>query len=402
MDRNTLRIVVPLGMLAAIVPAAIDMYLPALPELAHDLAASEGEIQLSVMAFFAGLTIGQLFYGPLSDRIGRKPAILSGLALFVIGSIGCALAQSAGQLLIWRLVEGLGGSVSFTLGLAIIRDLFTGQRATRLLALVILVLGVSPILAPSGGAVILQLASWRAIFVVIAVYGTLAAAVTAWAIPETHPKERRVPFQFMGVMVNYGRLFLDRRYILFVLVVALIQASFFAYLAASAFVFIDVFGLSPGVFSIVFAVNAAGLIGASQVAPALIGRFSPVRIIRVSVALHLLCGLILLGTMLTTAPNVYTLALPLFIAIALMGIVSPAGSVMAMQSQGEIAGTAAALMGAVQFGLGVVSSAIVGAMADGTAMPLVIVLAGCGVAAAFCAAWLPPHGGEIEKGAARI
>jgi len=384
-----IRFILPLGFLAALAPVAIDMYLPALPELARELNASEGLVQFSVMSFFVGITLGQLFYGPLSDRIGRKPAILIGITLFILASIACALAQNAMQLIGFRFIEGLGGSIGMSMSVAMIRDRFTGHQAARLMAFVLLVLGVAPVLAPSAGTAVLHMSSWRMIFIVIAAYGAFAALMVTFAVRETLSPERRRPFRPLAVLANYAHLIGERHFILFVLVVSLIQASFFAYLAASAFIFISLYGLSPAQFSLLFAVNAAGLIGAAQISPTLLRFFSPILIIRIAVGVHVVCGLLLVASQWIGLPDIWLFASLLFISIAMMGIVGPAGAMMAMQSQGAMAGTAAALMGTFQFGFGAASSAIVGALADGSARPLAYVVAGCGLIALLISTRLP-------------
>lgn len=386
MQQMSSRHIAPiLGCLGAIGPLAIDMYLPGLPAIAMDLKVGEGAVQFSLMTFFAGLMIGQLFYGPLSDRTGRKPMIYVGLALFVAASLGCATAATAGQLIAWRFAQGLGGSIGMVIGLAVIRDLYTGHTAARLMALMMIVLSVAPVLAPLLGTAIMTIAPWPALFVVLALFGAACALLVAFALPETRLDELRIVSRPLDAVRNYLHLAVSRRYIPYVAATALAQAGFFAYLAGSSFVFISVHGLTPAAYSLIFAANAIGLMAGAQIAPRLMGRFSPQAIVRVALAVYALAALLLAMLELLGDAGLVPLSMLLFVVITSLSFVMPLNSVMALETYGAISGTAAALMGAIQFGAGTLASFLVGLTANGTALPMVLIIALGGIAACLVA-----------------
>ncbi|HBR2024123.1 TPA: multidrug effflux MFS transporter [Klebsiella variicola] len=379
------RIAPVLGALGTLGPLSIDMYLPGMPQIASDLAVDAGAIQFSLMTFFAGLMVGQLFYGPLSDRMGRKRMIYVGLALFVIASLGCALATTAGQLTGWRFVQGLGGSIGMVIGLAMIRDVYTGRAAAGLVAMMMVVQGIAPIVAPLLGTAILAIAPWQAMFVLLAVCGIVCAALTALVLPETRLPELRATSHPSAALRNYVRLLGGRHFIPFAGVTALAMGGFFAYLAGSSFVFISVHGLSPTAYSLLFAVNAFGLMIGAQISPRLLGRFRPQAIMRAALAVYAAAALALVALEWFGGASLVSLSVLLFVVITAMAFVLPLGSVMALESYGAIAGTAAALMGALNFGAGTVASFAVGAAADGTARPMLVVIAACSLVACLIA-----------------
>lgn len=387
MDRSTFLLVFVLGTLCALGPMAIDMYLPALPLLARDLAATDGTIQQTVMAFFVGITIAQPIYGPASDRLGRKPVILFGLIIYIVATFGSAFVTTAPSMIALRFLQGLAGAMSMTIPMAIVRDKYTGIRATQLISMIILVLGATPVLAPLIGSVILQGYSWRAIFVVIALYGIVTLALIALLLPETNPAERRHPASLAAITRNYARLLTDRSFIPVVLVISFIQAGFFAYLAASSFVFISFHKLSPTVFAVIFACNSVGLIGSAQLASIFVSKLGPAMTVRIASLVYLLCGTTMLAAHAMGFASLILDWSMMFICICMMGMAMPAGSALAMQSQGKAAGAAAALMGTIQCGFGAIASALVGALANGTPVPLAAMLAACGLGAVFMA-WL--------------
>ncbi len=386
MNQTASRVIAPiLGGLGAIAPLAIDMYLPGMPRIASDLHATEGALQFSLMTFFAGLMIGQLFYGPISDRTGRKPMIYVGLALFVIASLGCATAATATQLSAWRFAQGLGGSIGMVIGVAVVRDLYTGQTAARLLALMMIVFSIAPILAPSLGTLIMAFLPWPALFITLAVFGAACALLVAFALPETRMQELRAVSRPLDAFKNYGHLLVSRRYMPYVATMVLAQAGFFAYLGGSSFAFISVYHLSPTAYSLLFAVNAIGLTAGAQIAPRLMGHFSAQTIVRTALSVYALAALVLVAIEGLGGGGAITLAVLLFIVIAAMAFVLPLNSVLAMEAYGAIAGTAAALMGALQFAAGTVASLAVGLTANGTAQPMVVTIAVSGLAGCLLA-----------------
>ncbi|TKD21408.1 multidrug effflux MFS transporter [Rhodobacter capsulatus] len=384
-EKPSPTIALVLGGLSALGPLAIDMYLPGLPTMVTDLGTNEGTIQYSLMVFFAGLTLGQLFYGPLSDRYGRKPLAYFGLALFVLGSLGSAFAGSVESLILFRAIEGLGGSIGMVIAMAVIRDLYTGHAAGRMMALVLMVLGVSPVLAPLAGSAMLAIADWKAIFLVLALVGLALIVCVAVALPETRAPEIRRASHPGRAFRHYLSLLGSRQFLPFVLVSAVAQAGFFAYISGSAFVFISVHGLSPTEYSVLFALNAVGLVIANQLSAPATRRFGSYAVARAATLVLMVSGLALVGMELAGLASVWSHSLLLFFVVAQAGMVMPVLSVRAMASFGSIAGTAAAMLGAIQFVGAAAASGAVGALADGTALPLVCVIAGCGIGAAAIA-----------------
>ncbi len=370
-----------LGLVSAIGPFAIDMYLPALPTIGRSLQASPGAVQASLTAFFVALGVCQLFYGPLSDIIGRKTPIYFGLAVFGLGSIGCALAPNIHLLILFRVVEAVGACAGSVVPRAIVRDLHTGADATRLMSLLILVFSVSPILAPLVGSFVIALAGWRAVFWVVTGAAALGVVLTATQLSETRPAAARAQSSWFGALQGYRLLLKDRRFMGLVIAGAFGISSFFIYLANSSFVLIGHYGLSPSAYSLFFALNAAAFIGAAQLNGWLTGRYGLAAVIRVAVTGFALAMLALAIAMSLGNDRLDVMAALLFVAYGFLGMVVPTASVLALEQHGAIAGTASALMGAVQMIVGASVMAAAGAFANGTAGPMVRCIAAAAVIA---------------------
>ena len=370
-----------LGLVSAIGPFAIDMYLPALPTIGHSLQASPGAVQASLTAFFVALGVCQLFYGPLSDIVGRKTPIYFGLAVFGLGSIGCALAPNIHLLIVFRVVEAVGACAGSVVPRAIVRDLHTGADATRLMSLLILVFSVSPILAPLVGSFVIALAGWRAVFWVVTGAAALGVVLTATQLSETRPAAARAQSSWSGALQGYRLLLKDRRFMGLVIAGAFGISSFFIYLANSSFVLIGHYGLSPAAYSLFFALNAAAFIGAAQLNGWLTGRYGLSAVIRMAVTGFALAMLALAIAMSLGNDRLDVMAALLFVAYGFLGMVVPTASVLALEQHGAIAGTASALMGAVQMIVGASVMAIAGAFANGTAGPMVRCIAAAAVIA---------------------
>ena len=374
-----LRHVLVLGLATASGALCVDMYLPAFPVIAKDLHTTEAEVQLSLVSYFITLAFGQLFYGPVSDKIGRKGPMLFGFGVLTIASIGCALAKDPVSFILFRFLQGAGACGAVALGRAIVRDLHTGTDAAKLLSLMILVLGVSPVLAPLLGSGLLQLFSWRSIFWFITCVGAGCFAMIAFSLEETLPAERRGGGLGKAVQ-TYGMLMRQPRFLSVVLVSGLTQAGFFAYLAGSAFVFINVYKLPPTLFSIVFAANAIALIGGAQLVAGLMRRFGAGRLVKTACLGYAILSIILaVLTALHLAPLPVMLGM-VFLSIACIGLVNAPTAVIAMEPNADVAGAASALMGALQFACGAGAAALTSLLADETALPMVAVMAACAIA----------------------
>ena len=388
-NRNGSMVLV-LGMLAATGPLAIDMYLPSIPVMALALTADEGAVQLTLMTFFVGLMLGQLAYGPLSDKFGRKPLAYLGLTIFTLGSAACAMATDINQLLWLRFFQGIGGSIGMVIAFAVIKDHFAGPDVGKMMSLVLAVLGITPVLAPLGGDLLQNIGSWRSIFWFMVAFGLVLMAMIATMLPETRKPADRRSFALGRTFHTYGRIFLDRRFIPFTLALCTAQAGFFAYLAGSASVFISEHGLSPTQFSLIFGVNAVGLMVAALVNPILHRRLGPLATFRnLGVAYFVVLALLLVYLMLG-GKSVAVWATGIFIAVGTLGFLMPTGGLLALSQQGQHAGTASALMGSMQFGFGALIAGISGALAHFGGAGLTFIMAACAlVSMLICLLWFP-------------
>ncbi len=381
MKSNFLRTALVLGLLSAIGPFAIDMYLPALPSIGQTLNASMAAVQLSLMVFFVSMGVGQIIYGPVSDMFGRKAPLYFGLLLFAAGSIGCALAPDVQTLVVLRFIQGLGACAGMVIPRAIVRDLHTGHDAARLMSLLMLVFSVSPILAPLAGSFLIEWFGWRSVFWAVTVAAALGLALLATSLPETRPASERVNSSVGSALAGYGKLMRDRHYLGLVLIGAFGMASFFAYLANSSFIMIDHYGLTPRQYSITFSVNAAAFIGVSQFTGQLSQRFGLVKVVNIAVAGFAAVMAVLLLVNLGGVDRLDVLIGLLFVGFGFLGLVVPTTAVLALEEHGEIAGTASALMGTIQFVVGALVMAVVGLFVDGSARPMVLGIAGSAIAA---------------------
>ncbi len=372
---------VVLGLLAAVGPFAIDMYLPALPSISTDLDTSTAATQMTLMVFFVTFGVAQIAYGPISDMLGRKRPLYFGLVLFALGAVGCGLSPSIEWLIFFRFVQGIGAAACMVIPRAVIRDLHTGIEATRLMSTVMLVFSVSPILAPLIGSALIVPFGWRAVFVAVTIVAILGFVLTATALPETLPPKRRVRSSFGSVMSGFATLFRDGRFLGLTFIGGFGMASFFAFLASSSFIYIDHYGLTPTEFSIAFSVNAVGFIGASQFAARLAGRFGFPRVISTAVSAYAAIVVALFVVTATGVDSLGFLMAMLFLGFAFLGLVIPSSMVLALEEHGPIAGMASALGGTLQFITGAVMITLASLVFDGTPLPMVSVIAGCAVGA---------------------
>jgi MFS transporter, DHA1 family, multidrug resistance protein len=369
-----------LGVLTALAPLAIDMYLPALPEIARQLGVETGEVQLTLSVFMIGAAVGQAFYGPVADRWGRRGPLLAGMVVFSLAAVGCAGAQSLRSLLGWRLLMALGGSASMVIPRAVVRDLFEEKDSARVYSVLMLILGVSPILAPTLGGQMLGLTGWRGIFWVLAGVGAACTAGVAWILAESQPRERRAKGGIGPVLRTYARLLADRRFLGTVLAAGFTLGALFAYLSASSFVFIELHRLTPQQYALVFGFNAMGLIAASQLNRWLVGRYSLWQTISVAFLANAIAGGLLVLAVVTGWGGLTALIGLIFVSMSAAGIIFPNIAALAMAPHPEVAGSASALLGVFQFGLGAASGALVGLFHNGTALPMGLGLAGCAIA----------------------
>ena len=373
--RERLRLVLVLGILIALGPLTIDMYLPALPTITGDLQATAAQVQLTLTGTLAGLALGQLLIGPVSDAIGRRTPLLFGVGLHILASVLCVVAPNLAVLGTLRVLQGLGAAAAAVVVMAIVRDLFTGLAAARLLSRLMLVLGAAPILAPTLGGIVLSWTSWRGVFVVLALFGVAIISVTALALPETLPAARRRSGGVVGTVRDYGRLFTDRAYLGLILVAGLAMAAMFAYVAGSSFVFQEQYGLSEQQFGFVFGAGAVGLIAATQLNVRLLRRWTPSQILITALGSGAAMGLLLLLFAVTGFGGIVGILVPLWLVLASAGLALPNAPALALSRHGEAAGTAAALLGAVQFGVGALAAPLVGLLGTG-AVPMALVIAG--------------------------
>jgi DHA1 family bicyclomycin/chloramphenicol resistance-like MFS transporter len=371
--RQRLSLVLVLGFLIALGPLTIDMYLPSLPTITGDLQTTAAAVQLTLTGTLAGLALGQLLVGPVSDAVGRRTPLLIGVGVHILASVLCVIAPNLAVLGTLRVLQGLGAAAAAVVAMAIVRDLFVGLPAAKLFSRLMLVMGAAPILAPTLGGIVLNWTSWRGVFVVLTLFGIAILTVTALFLPETLPADQRRNGGVAGTLRDYGRLFTDRAYLGLICVAGLAMAALFAYVSGSSFVFQEQYGLTEQQFGFVFGAGAVGLITATQFNVRLLRRWSPARVLTTALAIGAVAGLTLLLNASTGFGGLVGVLIPLWVVLAATGLALPNAPALALSRHGEAAGTAAALLGAVQFGVGAIAAPLVGVLgASAVAMALVV------------------------------
>lgn len=367
------RIILVLGALVALVPLTIDMYLPALPAIGEDLGAASSTVQLTLTGTLLGLGVGQLVVGPFSDAVGRRIPLISGTAVHIVASLLCLIAPNIAVLGVLRVVQGAGAAAGMVVALAVVSDLFSGRAAATILSRLMLVMGAAPILAPTlGGAVLLRM-SWRGVFAVLAIVGVLLMVLAYLALRETLPTERRHKGGVRPVLRSYRELLADREFLVLIAVAALGMSALFSYVSGAPFVLQEQFGLSQQQFGLVFGLGAMSIIGASQFNPVLLRKLSPRDIVFYALIAGTVFGAVLTTFAMTGLGGLVGFIVPLLFFLGAVGFVLPNAPALALSRHGESAGTAAAMLGAVQFGFGALIAPLVGLLGnDGPAMALVM------------------------------
>ncbi|MGN8022419.1 multidrug effflux MFS transporter [Phyllobacterium sp. 22229] len=381
MTTSFFRTALILGLLSAIGPFAIDMYLPALPSIGKDLSAENNVVQMSLLAFFISFAIFQLIYGPLSDMWGRKAPLYMGIGLFALASVGCALSNDIETLIAFRFLQGIGGAAGMVIPRAIVRDMHTGVQAARLMSLLMLVFSISPILAPLTGSAVISFYGWRGVFWAVTIAAFIGLILLSTQLKETRPKAARVESSLGSAMAAYRLLLSDRNFLTLTFIGGLGISSFLVYLANSPFVLIDHYGLTPTQYSIAFSINAVSFFTVSQLTGWLGDRFGLVRVMRMALTAFSFTMAAMVVVMALGFNQLPVLATFLFIGYGFLGLVIPTTAVLALEDHGEIAGTASALMGTLHFVTAAVAMVIAGLFFDGTALPMAAGIGLCAVAA---------------------
>jgi DHA1 family bicyclomycin/chloramphenicol resistance-like MFS transporter len=375
-----------LGSLSMFAPLSTDMYLPGLPSVAHDLSASASAVALTLTASLVGLGMGQLVAGPLSDAFGRRRPVLIGLVLYTVSSVLCAFAPDVWTLSVMRLVQGAAGAAGIVIARAIVSDLYSGIAAARYFARLIIIVGLAPILAPIIGGQLLHVTSWRGVFVVLAGIGALLTVWSWRGLRETLPPQARQSKGFATMRSVLSVLVRDRRFMGLTVCYAMIFAAVFAYISASPFVLEDIFGLSPQVYALLFALNAVGLVVVSQIGRHLVGRLGPQRLVVIGIAICAADGVGLMATVLLHG-GLAPVELCFFGLLSSYGLASPNATALALAPFPHVAGSASALMGTLQFCLGAAVAPLIGVAGKHSDVPAATVILAMLAGSAVVLAW---------------
>jgi DHA1 family bicyclomycin/chloramphenicol resistance-like MFS transporter len=390
------RVVLILGALSAFGPLSIDMYLPGLPSLGATFDASAWAVQLTLTACLAGLAIGQVVAGPLSDRFGRRRPLLVGVAAYALASLLCALAPTIHTLVVLRFAQGVAGAAGIVIARAIVRDMHSGVAAARFFSLLMLVNGLAPILAPVIGGQVLTVTTWRGVFVVLAAIGALLVVAAAAGLRETLTPADRHPGGIGETLHTFRRLLADRVFVGHALACGLEFGAMFAYIAGSPFVIQDIYGASPQLFSVMFAANALGLVAASQASRALLRRVEPRAILRAALSVQAAAGVALL-VVVAAGGGVWGIVPLLFVVVATLGLVMPNATALALADHPRVAGSASGLLGVLQFIVGAAAAPLVGVAGTGTALPMATVIAALGVGGVLSATVLASRPARVPQ-----
>ncbi len=378
------HLILLLGMLSATAPLAIDMYLPSMPAIALDLNSDISHVQQSLSLFMLGFALSQLFYGPLSDQVGRRPVIILGLSLFLIASLLCAYADSITELLVYRGLQALGGGAASVVVSAVIRDLFRGEEAARTLSLVIMTMTLAPLLAPLVGAQVLTLFGWRAIFLLLAAQGAILLLLSWRGLPETNRREPGLRFSMRNLLSSYATVLRHREAMGNLLLACFSFAGMFAFITGSPYVYIDFFGVSPSQYGLLFGSNILLMILLNGINSRIIRRVGLNKMIRFGSWLPLLAGLLLLGCALSGFGGLAGIVIPVVLFVGSIGLLGANTTAAVVSPFSKQAGAAAALLGSLRFFFGALAGALVGLLHDDSPRAMAVVICGCGILAFVC------------------
>ncbi|MGP9021097.1 multidrug effflux MFS transporter [Streptomyces sp. BR1] len=385
--RASLLVTLVLGGLTALPPLSMDMYLPALPEVTGALHAPAATVQLTLTACLAGMALGQLVVGPMSDKWGRRRPLLIGMVVYVLATAVCAFAPDAGLLIAFRLLQGLAGAAGIVIARAVVRDLYDGVEMARFFSTLMLISGAAPVVAPLIGGQVLRLTDWRGVFVVLTVVGLLLTLFVWKFLGETLPPERRHEGGVGEALRTMGGLLRDRVFTGYMLAGGLAFAALFAYISASPFVIQEIYGASPQTFSLLFGLNSVGLVAAGQInGKLLVGRVSLDKVLGCALGVVVLAAaaLLVMTSGVFGRPGLAPVAAGLFVLMSAMGMATPNTTAQALMRTPHAAGSASALLGTSSFLIGAVASPLVGIAGEATAVPMAVVQLASGVAALLC------------------
>jgi len=370
-----LFLIIILGLLTALSPFSIDMYLPAFQDIAKSLGTTTEKVDLSLSSFFIGLAFGQLIYGPLMDRFGRKRPLYFGMGLYILASVGCSLSRSVDMLIAVRLLQAIGSCAAGVASMAMVRDLFPVKESAKVFALLVLVLGASPLVAPTTGGYLADSFGWRSVFIVLLIIAVAILLAVIFTLPESHKPDPSYSLKPGPIIKNFLSVFGHPQFYTYAISGAMSLCGLFAYVAGSPIVFMDVFHLDKKQYGWVFAGLSIGFIGASQVNSLLIKKFKSEQIIRVAVIAQLVIGvLFVVGSMNGWFGLGGTIAV-MFLVLCCVGLINPNAAALSMAPFARNAGIASALMGTMQLGLGAVASFCIGTISDKSALPMAIIIA---------------------------
>lgn len=378
-----IELLVLMGILQAIAPLSIDMYLPAMPSLEQFFHASTAAVQVTLVTFLIGYALGQSLYGPLTDRFGRKPPLYVSLVFFMASCAGCALAPTIGALSVFRVFQALGACGGAVISRAMVRDIFPSDELRKVFSMLILVLGVSPLIAPLLGGYLLLWFGWTAIFWMQGTLGALCLLGVHFRMQESLAKEHQRPLHITHIAASYRELIRDRTFLGASLVCGFSSAGMFAYIASAPFVLIDLYKVPAQLFGWLFGVIALGLITCSQINGRMSRRVPLWKVLRIANSVQLVAGLALLYTAATGFGGATGVFVPVFVYMCAAGFVFPNGNTIAMMRHGKMAGMASALLGTNQFAIAAIATIALGVIESTTALPMAVVLAACGAAAAI-------------------
>ena len=372
-----------LGLMSAIGPLSIDMYLPAFPSIATGLKTSVATVTLSLSSFFIGISIGQLLYGPLLERFGRKKPLYFGLSLYAISSFACATAMSVETLILFRFFQALGGCVGMVASRAMVRDLFDVKDNAKVFSTLMLVIAVSPIIAPTLGGFINTYLGWRFIFgMLIVVIGFIIAGIY-FLLPDSKGPDPTFSLKPTAILSNFTTIIKHPQFALYTFSGATASAGLYAFISGSPFVFIEFFKVTQQHYGWVFAFVASGLIGSSQLNSVLLKKFNSEQIIKAALYFQMVIAIILVSTAILGMSELYSTVLLVFLFLSCQGFIFPNASALSMAPFGHNAGSASALMGFIQMSFGAFMSAMVGVLHNQTALPMTGVMAFCSITASL-------------------